>query len=208
MSTQATGTQLVFVFPPRHDHFLRTHEGGRRSADMMTSGIPVRSCELPSDVDSPQRDCWAGAGGRWSRSSSSARGPNITKPRTNRSRTTNTAPPPHIAAWMTRGFIVGSSGIHGSFTPQPRQCRASRATALAHTRQDTRSGPSSAMRHRVSPSSKQLLIVHGQFEEPMWRRGNILKISLHREVTVTLDTPTVKRYTRPNYARPSPRGGR
>src|SRR5712691_8745096 len=81
-------------------------------------------------------------GGRWSRSSAcSARGPNIMRPATTSSRPTSTMPPPHMARRMTRGLMLGSSGIHGSFVPQDGHTVASRATSVAHSRQATVSAP-------------------------------------------------------------------
>ncbi len=85
-------------------------------------------------------------GGRWSRSSRSARGPNIMRPDAKSSNPTSTMPPPHMARRMTRGSMLGSSGIHGSFAPQDGHTVASRATSVAHGRQGTVSASTLVMR--------------------------------------------------------------
>jgi len=55
-------------------------------------------------------------------------------------------PPAHMARRMTRGFMLGSSGIHGCFAPQDGHVVASRATRLVQSRQETVSGIASVIR--------------------------------------------------------------
>src|SRR6266699_1970761 len=61
--------------------------------------------------------------------------------------------------------MLGSSGIHGSFTPQDRHTVASRATRVAHSRQGTVSTGTSVMR------SAYALLHEDPFRLEQWERN-------------------------------------
>src|SRR2546422_6731939 len=62
---------------------------------------------------------------------------NISTPARKSSSPPSTTPPVHMASRITRGLMVGSSGIQGSFTPQDGHTAASRATSLVQSRHGT-----------------------------------------------------------------------
>jgi hypothetical protein len=101
---------------PKHAAALRFIEHGR-VASRDTNAPTPRAHRATSSPHRESCDSDAAPGGRWSRCPSAA-GPNIRRPDTKSSSPTSTIAPPHMARRMTWGFIVGPSGIHGSFAPQ------------------------------------------------------------------------------------------
>src|SRR5262249_46481453 len=102
----------------------------------------------------------------WSRSSSSAAGPNASIPATKRTMIATTIPPPHMTSLIRRGLTLGSSETHGALTPQEVHTSASRATGAAQRRHGTSAARASVL---MRQSTAGVCAVDGSLHEDPFR---------------------------------------